>query len=88
MSDERPITVVYNRLLQCEQRLFQAKGFLSVLNKAIALDEVRGLPDGDERGYSDVIEHVQGLLSQVSQDVEAMQGTLYRHDRSAVDLIE
>ena len=85
MSDENAIAVVYNRLLSCEQRVFQAKGFLSVLNKAVALDQVRGVADEDDLGYSEVIEQVQSLWCEVSQDVEAMQGKLYRHDRSAVD---
>lgn len=88
MSNDNSVAVVYNQLLQCEQRLFQAKGFLNVLNKAIALDQVRGVADEDDLGYSEVIEHVQALLGTVSQDVETMQGTLYRHDQSAVDLIE
>ena len=82
MTHNNPMTALYDRLQQCEQRLFQAEGFLSVLNQAMALKQVRGTADEDERGYSEVIEHVQSLLCEVSQDVETMQGTLYPHGSS------
>ena len=84
MSDENPVAVAYSQLLCCEQRLFQAKGVLSVLNKAVELDEVRGSAD-DGYGYSEVIDYVQLLLQAVSEDVETAKGRLYRHDPSAID---
>ena len=82
MTNNNPMTALSARLQQCEQRLFQAEGFLQVLNKAISLDQVRGTADENDRGYSEVIEHVQSLLCEVSAEVETMQGAIYPHGSS------
>ena len=82
MTHNNPMTALSARLQQCEQRLFQAEGFLSVLNQAMALKQMRGTSNEDERGYSEVIEHVQSLLCEVSAEVETMQGAIYPHGSS------
>ena len=77
MMSERPVRA---QLDGCEDRLVRARGYLNVLAKAIALDEVRGRSDGGSHGYSDVLETVEALLVDTLEAVEAVQSRIQRRD--------
>ena len=79
MNNEETICAQLNG---CEDRLFRAKGYLNVLSKAIALDEVRGTSDDSSHGYSEILSAVQAMLLQTLEEVEVMQRTLYHCDSS------
>ena len=68
--------MMHARLSTVEVRLFEANGFLNVLNKAVTLD--RDNESGDEHhGYSLLIETVKGTIEGIAEEAENIRGILY-----------
>ena len=72
------IADIREQLSECETKLYEATGFLNVLNKAVGMD--RHFESGDEHhGYSSVIGVANTIICETARQLEALQGKLYRH---------
>ena len=71
----KELSAMSDRLLDCETRLFEANGFLNVMNKALECDYQN---NKEVDGYSSVLETVRGVIGEIVQEFKEIQADFDR----------
>ena len=66
------ISQVCERLSDCENRIYETKGLLNVMHKAVAFDE-QETSDDNSHGYPALLQVVRDALQEMAQEMESLQ---------------